>query len=420
MRRAIGALAGIALLLTTAACSGQQDKGVEAEMKTFPIGLWVSPPANEVTLERYEEMKEAGITFVTGFSEWEGGSETMMKSLDYAEATGMKVILRDPQIGELADGELSGIGELTAPYRDHPAYMGHVFYDEPSLTQYDRLAAMKEEYKKDAPDGLPYVNLFPTYASLDQKGGTYTEYLDQYIQKYKPELISYDHYPFLTEAKGGPGAITEDYFYNLELIRRASTEHQLPFWLFIQTLSFNTTHRDPTEEEIRWQVFTSLAYGAKGIQYFTYWTPQSGRETFGSGMIDLQGNRTRHYDEVKRINASLQEIGPRLMELQSEGVIHFGDQPALLEESMKSFGPIASVSGDPAIIGCFTDSEGVQSVLVVNASFQQPSSTELKLEGDVKRAAVWNGGQVQSRKIAGGAMQVELAPGGAMWIAFNG
>ena len=26
--------------------------------------------------------------------------------------------------------------------------------------------------------------------------------------------------------------------------------------------------RDPTEAQIRWQVFTSLAYGAKGVLYF--------------------------------------------------------------------------------------------------------------------------------------------------------
>ena len=29
--------------------------------------------------------------------------------------------------------------------------------------------------------------------------------------------------------------------------------------------------RDPTEAQIRWQVFTSLAYGAKGVLYFTNW-----------------------------------------------------------------------------------------------------------------------------------------------------
>ena len=30
-------------------------------------------------------------------------------------------------------------------------------------------------------------------------------------------------------------------------------------------------HDDPTEQELRWMAFTSLAYGAKGILYFCYW-----------------------------------------------------------------------------------------------------------------------------------------------------
>ena len=29
-------------------------------------------------------------------------------------------------------------------------------------------------------------------------------------------------------------------------------------------------HSDPTEAQLAWQIFTSLAYGAKGILYFCY------------------------------------------------------------------------------------------------------------------------------------------------------
>ena len=32
---------------------------------------------------------------------------------------------------------------------------------------------------------------------------------------------------------------------------------------------------DPSEAQLRWQAFTALAYGAKGILYFVYWASMS-------------------------------------------------------------------------------------------------------------------------------------------------
>lgn len=411
-------LVGMVLVLMTS-CNADERKEEQKLTKAFPIGLWVTPPVEHITMERYREIKEAGITFLTGFREWEGGEEAIQKSLDYADANGLKVLVRDPQLNALPMNELGKIKELIAPYTSHPAYMGHVFYDEPSIRQFEELSAKKEEYKKHAPEGLAYVNMFPTYASLGQKGGTYTEYLEQYFQKFDPEVLSYDHYPFLTQSKESRSDITEDYFYNLELIRSTALENDVPFWLFIQTLSFNLSHRDPTEEEIRWQVYTSLAYGAKGIQYFTYWTPKpGGGETFGSGMIDLDGNRTKHYDEVKRLNAEVQEIGPKLLDLRSEGVIHYGSQPPLLSNPLQTFKPIAGLSGDAAIIGCFSDHEGGRSAMVVNASYHDSAVTSLQLEPEVKKVMMWRNGVSEEKAVTGGKVKLDLLPGQGVWLQF--
>jgi len=401
-----------------------QDKNNERKMEkdnVFPIGLWVTPPVEQITMERYQEIKDAGINFLTGFREFQGGEEAIRRSLDYAQANDLKVLVRDTKLNALGMDQLGQTKELVSMYANHPAYMGHVFYDEPSSQEFERLAALKEEYSKHAPDGLAYVNLFPTYASLDQKGGTSTEYVQKYLSIFKPKVLSYDHYPFLTKPPGSESAdITEDYFYNLELIRSESVKHNVPFWLFIQTISFNLSHRDPTEEEIRWQVYTSLAYGAKGIQYFTYWTPEpAGGETFGEGMIDLQGNQTKHYGEVQRLNREVQSIGPKLMNLTSEGVIHYGNEPALIAEPKLSFDPIEGIAGDPAIIGCFSDDKGRQSILAVNASFQQSSVTTITVKPDIKRVTWWKNGESGESKVIDGEVKLELQPGQGTWVEFK-
>ena len=79
------------------------------------------------------------------------------------------------------------------------------------------------------------------------------------------------------------------YHQNLAVYRNASLKHGIPFWCALSEAPgtggcmmltggwarrnyFNSMvfggKRDPTEAQIRWQVFTSLAYGAKGVLYF--------------------------------------------------------------------------------------------------------------------------------------------------------
>ncbi len=410
------------VVLTTMTLLKKENNNQPAKAEAaFPIGLWVSPPVDQITTERYQEMKEAGITFVTGFSEWQGGEEAQQKSLDLAADNNLKVIVRDPRINQLEQGDLSRMKEMIDPFKAHPAYMGHVFYDEPSRQQFELLTALKEEYEKHAPDGLAYLNLFPTYASVEQKGGTSLEYVQDYLSTFKPSILSYDHYPFLIKTSDNEIAnITEDYFYNLELIRSETLKQHTPFWVFIQTLSFNRSHRDPTEDELRWQVFTSLAYGAKGIQYFTYWTPRpSGGETFGEGMIDLEGNKTKHYSEVQRLNKDVQAIGSQMLDWTSEGVIHYGFSPPLVAEPTESLDAINEITGDSAIVGGFSNDKGASAILVVNASYEKAAATTITVNSSFKKYTMWRSNESATNQLKNDIIELELGAGEGVWIQFE-
>ena len=65
-----------------------------------------------------------------------------------------------------------------------------------------------------APAALPYINLFPNYASPDQLGTVdYAYHVRAYLETVQPPFLSYDHYSLL-EAGDRPG-----YFANLEVVR---------------------------------------------------------------------------------------------------------------------------------------------------------------------------------------------------------
>lgn len=77
---------------------------------------------------------------------------------------------------------------------------------------------------------------------------------------------------------------------------------------------------DPTEAQLRWQIFTSLAYGAKGVLYFCYNAEPCGRggilhERAPAGVNWHPGktghvlSKGRHYGQALRINSVLKIFG---------------------------------------------------------------------------------------------------------------
>jgi hypothetical protein len=144
------------------------------------------------------------------------------------------------------------------------------------------------------------------------------------------------------------------------------------------------SYRNPTEEDLRWQINTALAYGYKAIIYFTYWVPPGdGTWHFHNAVITWEGERTEHYDQVKRINAELKALGPTLMKLTSTGVYHTGELPDGCKPPDPKL-PIHIASGEPAIMGVFRHEDGSTWAMLVNRDLRKPITLTLKFNASVK------------------------------------
>ncbi|MBE7084519.1 MAG: hypothetical protein E7368_00505 [Clostridiales bacterium] len=122
--------------------------------------------------------------------------------------------------------------------------------------------------------------------------------------------------------------LRKGYYQNLATIRDASIKANIPFWTYIQTCSWHEGGRLPTENELRWNVNTSLAYGAKGIQYFCGVVPySSGGETFDGALFDGAGVPTLLYNYVKTMNKQIKGIDHILMNSRNLGVVYAGGLP---------------------------------------------------------------------------------------------
>ncbi|MBT2496721.1 beta-galactosidase [Microbacterium sp. ISL-59] len=215
-------------------------------------------------------------------------------------------------------------------------------------------------------DGKAYVAGSPSdgdfWFTINQNltAFSYEDYVYRWASK-RPDFLMYDHYPF--SANGGE---SPEYYSNMEVIRRQSLAADIPFWTYIQSVGIPGSLRVPTEGEMRYQVFTSLAYGAKGINYFTYVTPTGQAETFNGGIILPDGTKSPLYTYAKDINAAVQKLGPTLLSLTSQNVYHTGTLPSGATALPSSFFMQPSNTSDPLVFGYSTDADGRKYVMVTN------------------------------------------------------
>ena len=262
---------------------------------------------------------------------------------------------------------------------ESPACWGYMIRDEPNVADFPALRAQVDAVRAARPRRFSYINLFPNYANAQQLGtATYDEHVARFVEEVGVDVLSMDHYPMLQ-----PGADSRaSYCANLEVMRKYALQKGIPFWNFFNTMPFGP-HFDPTEAALRWQIYTSLAYGARGVLYFCYWTPQGGEFPRGGAIITAEGRRTRHYDQAKRINAALKNLGPTLMQLTSTAVIRV--KPKEDATAALAGAPIARIDGGPHgdyLVGLFRHADGRRAVLLNNYDFLYTSWPTVTFDAD--------------------------------------
>jgi hypothetical protein len=391
----------------------------------FPIGLFWPPHPYASTAERFAEIKHAGFDFILS-GNYAGDGNIFQYQLGLARDAGLQFLISDDiqirnmsrwfSISDTTTDFLSVTpAEASALYvRARDAYgpysslAGFNFYDEPGAGWFATLAKALAISRELAPQLLPYINLLPS----DDPS-----YYRNFVDVVKPSLISFDRYPLLSE-----GREDANYFHNWAIVRDAALHGDIPSWVFIQTLAYNN-HREPTAAELLWQVNISLAYGAKGIQYFTYWTPEAARgEGFGPALITVDGKRTPRYDAAKQINTTwLHQAGRELKPLVSESVVHANETP--LPNGAVGFTPtnlVSGISGNSVVVGTFRSRDaasGDRWLLVANRSHGTRARAVVAVnEQTVGSVGVFQPAKQQyvSQRVA--PVQVSLAPGAATLI----
>ncbi len=300
----------------------------------FPILGWYSIRGMEnQTPERYKEMRECG--FNLSFPLVDSLSE-VRAALDASIGTGIKIIATCAELESATDSTIGVIG-------GHPQLAGYFFKDEPNCNAYPQLAEFVNRIRKTDDSKLLYLNLFPTYAGPALLGtDDYHEYVRRFIDELGTGFVSYDHYSITADSLGNT-RLNPDYYQNLEIIAEETASAGIPFWAF----ALSTAHYSfpaATREHLRLQIFSNLAYGAQGVEYFTYWQfPGLGDSK--DVPITNAGERGSSWWHVRDLNREIQALSSVFLGAEALCVTHTGDSIPMGTRKLESLpDPIISLN----------------------------------------------------------------------------
>ena len=333
----------------------------------IPILAWSAIPQAETSDARYREMADCGFTI--GFSGFSNVAEAR-KAMDAAHAAGIKVLVSVPQLASDPEGT---VRELM----DHPGLAGYFIRDEPPASEFDAEAKWIAKIRSVDPGHIIYGNLLPDYATPDQLGvPTYPAYVDRYVATVKTTFLSFDYYPIIGTT------VRPSWYSNLGVIAEAAKKADKPFWAFALSVK-HFGYAAATKENLRLQVFSDLAYGAQGIQYFTYWYPES---LGGSDVpIDQHGHRTETYNLVKQMNEEIRALSPVFFRSHVESIGHTGAKLPAGTTPYRPASPVTSLKteGDGAIVSLLARDKH-RFLVIVNRDFQHPMPTTIEFDRNAK------------------------------------
>jgi hypothetical protein len=355
----------------------------------MPIGAWCAPWYVSETLDRqtdeiYGYAKESGINILYGLYERIPLCPDQVEiALDFCDKYDLQYFIRDESLGAHSEDENDFIEHVT-PFTEHESFSGFMVCDEPSIKAAANYVAgrklMREHFTKYA----YYINTFPTYASSEQFGGetgstmTYYEYADSYLEMMQPQMYSYDFYGMYEEAN----SVSDGYYEQLYLARELANKHRVPFWPFVLAHGWEGVYRKPTEQDIYWMVGSSLVYGAKGIQYFSFMNPYEYPDWTGN-FVDYDGNKTELFPYFKTANEFIASVDGILMKSSLVGMMQYGGTPSPFpdeqqHEFVTSIREIQAVKTEGDILIGVFDHGGQTAIYILNNTLTD--ETELTID----------------------------------------
>ncbi|WP_141504753.1 beta-galactosidase [Paenibacillus luteus] len=332
----------------------------------------------ELTTDSREELGP----FLTSETDAYAGGSAFVNGEPLCNNLYFQITLKTPHGGTISAFSPTGrpsddyIRKLVEHYKDHPAVLGYNLIDEPFAELYPAMKETSDRIKALDPTRLIYTNHYALnenglhYFALENgRPMGYEDYINDWLAT-DPDMLSYDYYPYLSS-----GVDEKVHYQTLEFLRKQCLSYDKDLWVYIQSVAYDTFFIEkPNENQMRFQVYSSLAYGVKGYVYFSYATDTGpGLEAMHDGLILPDGSKNDTYEYAKKINEEVLNLGSTLLSLTSLAVYHTGDLPPSTEDLPSDFflQPSSEDADASMIISYFKNEAGKTFVMFVNKDLEE-------------------------------------------------
>lgn len=307
---------------------------------------------------RLRKLAEAG--FNTYFDYRLDSLEEAEALLTLGDKTGMRMILECPELHDPATTEMA-----VKAMSSHPSLYAYNIDDEPEASEFPLVTSrIKEIYKYDKETPC-YVNLLPNYAWDEWVEEKYLETVRHYLKTVPVSFLSFDFYPVVVN-DDNERTLRDAWYHNLEDIRTASLEANIPIWAFALAKP-HARYPKPTLADLRLQQFSNLVYGAVAFQYFTART------------IVWKESVTEIYPFIKQVNEELKLMEKIFLGADIKDIWHTGKEIPKGTKRLTALpeGISKLETGDEGAVVSYFTNKGKQYIAIVNRSCTDTTTLEI-------------------------------------------
>ena len=324
--------------------------------------------------------------------------------LDAAGAIGVKLIAKQQ------DAKVTPV-DVARWFKDHQALAGYMLMDEPGAADFPALTTMAREVLAEDPNHIVMVNLYPVGATNGQLGvapyAGYGDYVYKFLSEVPVNVISYDCYPIKRLA------VLPGWYQNLDMGFQAARRAKLPLWVWIASVGMDLTP-DPTLGSFRLQVYNNLAYGATGIEHFTYHNHAGMRQA----CIERDGSRSPTYYMVQQLHREFQAqagvfVGSDVRRVRWAGA----NRPPEVEALQPRGGILALEAGNKGAIVSELWKGNHRFLVIVNQDYLDPMPLGVTWRDRQAPGSVRKDGRVQM--LEGNSLQTLVGPGDALILMWE-
>lgn len=255
---------------------------------------------------------------------------------------------------------LDATPEIIKEIKNDEKIWGYHIADEPKQNSWEKLSYIIKKIKDIDSQHPCYINL----------GGSLQKDNPNFIEKMNPDILSFDYYPW----SWGHSS----FFSRLEEYRRGALKAGIPLFSWVSSVTTATPEErlknadffpNNNYERLSYVVYSNLAYGVKGIQWF------HGQGIWGRG-TDVRLSTMGQ--DIAKINLELSSIGSQLINLKSVDVFHSTPLPEGTRTIPEDY--YVQINGKNWLLGIFKDPLEKKYLLIVNRDIQQNNSLILNFK----------------------------------------